>query len=311
MKRYNKTKGLSGALQVSLIALLVLVMLAVFGAMIWFMLIRPIRFAEHYLQVYQNPVTVTATVTEHESYDDDGDRDYRSYISYDYNGVHYDDIQYEDCGDREDLTAVGTVVNVQVSPKDPSQRIDRLKGTGKYLYIGFFLTACALAFLYHFLVNSRMSEDCLGTPDMDTVQRDLKLHILGRLWGAFSFLCMVGYGLMYWRYSPLLGKIPLIIAGVCCPLWLWNLLIGIRDYRYVKLGEFQLHRDVLVNKEIKTDSEGSDSYHLYYQSADRKWDTITNEENYQKAQIGSSVLAVYLKGKNKPTLHYDHRGNAK
>lgn len=288
--------------------LLAVVMMAV---MVCFFVVKPIRAAEHYLQVWKNPVTVTATVTEHDSYDDEGDTDYRSYISYEYNGVHYDNIQYEDCSDREDLTAVGTAVNVQVSPKDPSKQIDQLKGAGKLLHIGWFMPAFALAFVYHFLVNSRMSKDCLGTPDMDTVQRDLKIHILGRFWGAFSFLCMLGYGLMYWRYSPLLGKIPLIIAGVCCPLWLWNLLIGIRDYRYVKLGEFQLHRDVLVNKEIKTDSEGSDSYHLYYQSADRKWDTTTNAENYQKAQIGSSVLAVYLKGKNKPTLHYDHRGNAK
>lgn len=311
MKLYVKQKGLSDGLQVLLIALVALVMLAVFVAMFYFLMIKPVRSAEHYLQIYQNPVTVTATVTEHESYDDDGDWDYRSYISYDYDGVHYDNIQYEDCGEQEDLTAVGTVVNVQVSPKDPSKQIDQLKGTGRLLYIGWIMPAFLLGFVYHVLVNFRMSKDCLGTPDMDTVQRDLKIHILSRFWGAFSFLCMLGYGLMYWRYSPLLGKIPLIIAGVCCPLWLWNLLIGIRDYRYVKLGEFQLHRDVLVNKEIKTDSEGSDSYHLYYQSADRKWDTTTNEENYQKAQIGSSVLAVYLKGKNKPTLHYDHRGNAK
>lgn len=311
MKRYNKTKGLSGALQVSLIALLVLVMLAVFGAMFWFMLIRPILSAEHYLQVYQNPVTVTATVTEHESYDDDGDWDYRSFISYDYNGTHYSNIQYEDCDDQENLTAVGTVVNVQVSPKDPSKQIDQLKGAGKLLHIGLFLPAFALAFVYHFLVNSRMSKDGLGTPDMETIQRDLKIHILDRPWGAVLFLCGLGYGLMYWRYFPLLGKIPLIIAGVSGVLWLWNLLIGIRDYRYVKLGEFQLHRDVLVNKEIKTDSEGSDSYHLYYQSADRKWDTTTNAENYRNAKIGYSVLAVYLKGQKKPTLHYNHQGNAK
>ena len=192
MKPNNKKKSMPIVFQVLGIAFVALAMLCIVTVTFYVGLLEPIKEAEHYLQVYQNTVTVTATVTEHESYDDDGDRDYRSYISYDYNGVHYDNIRYENCGDREDLTAVGTVVNVQVSPKDPSQRIDHLKNNSKMLSFGLFMPALVLAFAYHSLLKSRLSKALCGTPDAHTVQRDLKIMILGRFLGALLFLCVLG-----------------------------------------------------------------------------------------------------------------------
>lgn len=42
----------------------------------------PLRDLEHYIRVYQNPMTVTATVIQHETHRDDGDTKYKSIISY-------------------------------------------------------------------------------------------------------------------------------------------------------------------------------------------------------------------------------------
>lgn len=91
----NKKKGLSGWPRMLLGFVVALVVLVAIAVAMGVFLMKPLQASEHYLQVWKNPVTVTATVTDYDSYDDDGDTDYQSFISYDYNGVHYENIQYE------------------------------------------------------------------------------------------------------------------------------------------------------------------------------------------------------------------------
>ena len=186
-----------------------------------------------------------------------------------------------------------------------------LKKTGKNLNVGVGLVSFLLVVVYHELQKRRLSKDLLGTPDSDAVQRDLKIKIIGRMGYVLWLLSALAYVAAYLRYAPVLGNVPLIVAAVCCLFGLGGLRKVLRDYRKVCNQEFEIRRDVLVDKKIETDSEGSDSYRLYYQSGDRKWDTHTTWKNYELINIGDTVVAVYLEGNQKPTLHYDHQGNAK
>jgi hypothetical protein len=311
MKPDNKKKGLSGWPRMLLGFVVALVVLVAIAVAMGVFLMKPIQASEHYLQVWKNPVTVTATVTDYDSYDDDGDTDYKSFISYDYNGVHYENIQYENRDDREDLTPLGTQLSIMVSSKDPSKSIEQLKKTGKNLNLGMGMVALILAAVYHGLQKRRLSKDLLGTPDADTVQRDLKIKIIGRMGYVFWLLSALVYGVAYLRYSMVLGNIPLIVAVVCCVFGLGGLKNVIGDNRKTSNKEFQVSRDVLVDKQISTDSDGGDTYRLYYESGDRKWDTGTSKKNYYQVSVGDTVVAVYLEGNKKPTLHYDHQGNAR
>lgn len=286
--------------------LLAVVMMAV---MVRFFVVKPIRAAEHYLQVWKKPVTVTATVTDYDSYDDDGDTDYRSYISYEYNGVRYQNLKYEAEDTKNALTPVGTEVNIKISPEDPSVRIDQLKNDGRGLYIGLGLCALILAFLYNSLQKRRLTKELIGTPDSDTVQRDLKLKILGSGGCAFWPLSAVFYGVAAWRYSMLLGDGAWVVCGICCLLGVRKWVVTIRNCRRVESGEFELRHDVLVDKQEYHDTEGS-SYTLYYQNDNRKWKLNTSRKNYERAEIGDTIVAVYLAGNKKPTIHYNHEGNA-
>ena len=312
MKVCNPEKKKRGCLGWGLTILIMIVIscaIAMVVGMFYGFVVKPVMNTEHYLQVWQNPVTVTATVTKHDSYEDEDDTDYESFITYVYDGVKYENMEYEDRDMADDLTPIGTELTIQISPKDPTKQIEDLRRSRLLLPLSVALLALLLTAVYSLLQRRKLTKDCRGTPDTDTVQRDLKIKIRSRFLRPFMLLCALGNGLVYWRYAVLQVNFALTIGAVCGLLWLWNMLTTIRDYRCAENEDFEVRRDVLVDKQESSDSD-TNYYHLIYQSGDRTWKANTSEKNYQKAKIGDVVVAVYLPGKKKPTVHYNHNGDA-
>ena len=263
---------------------------------------------EHYNRVYETPLTVKATVTEYDDYDDEGDTDYRSYVSYFVDGVQYDHIQFEDKDGKDQLTPLGTVVDLQVSPENPAKTISDLRSDGMFLLftilpIGFFPAA-----IWRTLIHGRRNKHLLSVPDTETVEKDARLTILGRfsllLWPTLA----AGYGAAALRYPAVFGTVVRIIVAACAIIWLWCVILAIRDRRLIAHGEYELRRDTLIYKRIDEDSD-SISYELTYRTADREWTSSTSRHLYDLATVGDTITSVYLPKRKKPLLHYDRFGN--
>lgn len=282
----------------------------IFSAMFMGMFVEPFRDMEHYLKVYETPVTVTATVTNYDSYDDDGSTVYESFVTYTYQQTRYKDFLYERKHNREDLTPLGNEVTIQISPLDPRTQISKLAQNNGGVHFSSAIVCLALSGLYMFLQQLHLSKGLRGTPDRDTVQKDLKIKIRSRILRPFLLLCWISYGLLFLRYSVVLEATPLILAIVSFCGWLYCMAQTIRDYRNVEMDDFRLQRDVLVDKSEDTDSEGSTTYSLKYQGDSGAWSRNVPYKDYNLACVGDAVLAAYLPGKKKPTLHYTRDGIA-
>jgi len=289
--------------------IMVIIALVVLGAPLGG-LVFGIAGMEHYMRVCDNPLTVTATVTNHDSYDDDGTTRYRSYISYTVDGRKYADIHYESEDARSRLTAVGETVNVDVSPEKPQLLVSELRSRGTMVYVMIPFMAIPLARLWNTQVCGKRSRRNPGTPDRETISRDLNLTILSRTFPAFCFLVAAGYGLMRLRYGHYAGGFCLWASLGLAVVWLIYLCFAIRNWSAVKRGDFELRRDVLTKKDYIPGDDSPDSYYLYYTSGDKTWKTSVSQKKYEEAVIGATALAVYLPGRKKPVYHYDEAGDA-
>lgn len=299
---------LAKGLVIGLVALIVGgLLLTVLVAITYSLLFRPFADMEHYLRVWENPVTVSAVVTDHNSYDDDGDTDYRSYITYIYDDVRYIDFPYEDRDKEADLTPLGTEVTVQISPLNPKQQISQLKRSGSRVPFTSILLFASLAGIYILIQKSFRPKHTRGIPDTETIRKDIQAKIRRRFLRPFLLLCWVGYSFLYWRYSISLSQTPLFLAGISGAGWLYCMFATIRDYRCAENDDFELHRDLLVDKQEYED-DGSYTYWLCYQRGDRTWKTKVKADVFSRAKIGDSVVAVYLPGRKKPIVHYDSDG---
>ena len=273
----------------------------------YMMVISPFISAEHYISAASDPLTVTATVTKHDSYDDDGDTDYRSYVSYTVNGTQYINLKYEDKDNKSDLTALDKEVQLQVSRKDPSKQISRLKNTGSGVAIFSPALALVLAMGWKAVLRGRRSKDVFCTPDNEQIKKDAKLSVIGRCGPAFWLLCGLLYGFISWRYISVTGEWVIAAMIVCSVCFLWRLIVMLRDFGVVDREEFELRQDVLMGKEIRS-GEDSDSYVLIYRSNGGTWEKYTNKKYYEQAKKGDAVQSVFLPNKRKPLLHYDSWG---
>jgi len=277
---------------------------AVVGAVIYVIVLTPFSDMEHYIRVRENPVTVTATVTQHKIHTDDDDTEYRSYITYTYDGVRYSNMSYENKSKKANLTPVGTKLSIQVSPEDPSQQIAKLKKGSMGVNISVVMAALILAVGYTLAQKIGLTKKGSDAPDQETIRNDLKIKVRSRLMRPFLMLCGVGFGLLDWRYSAVLGQLPLGLAAACAAGWLYCLYTTTRDYRRVENDEFELRQDVLTNKWESSDSDGT-TYTLVYKSNEQTWQTTVNAKIYCRAAIGDMILAAYFPGKKRPVIYYN------
>lgn len=264
---------------------------------------------EHYQRVCKNPLTVTATVTKHDTYEDsDDDIHYRTYISYVAEGVEYKDIKYSSVSDKKKQIPMNTQLEVDVSPEDPSALLSDLKSTAIDAYVFAPITLFAIISIYVSLLTCLCSGSLTDTKDTEIIVKDMKLTIMSRFFRPFSFILTVYFFFLCVRYPDINLSKTAIAGAVCCIIWLWCLYRTIRDFRYIKNEEYEIRRDVLESKRISSDSNDGAVYCLTYRSGEKTWEHKTSRKYYYDTETGDKITAVYLPGKKKPLLHYDKNG---
>ena len=261
---------------------------------------------EQYRRVYRTPLLAEATVARHEV-----DEDFAySYIDYALNGVTYTDVLYESEDYSSDLTPIGREILVRVSPEDPSRTFEDLEESGYTLLLfGTILLLC-VAGVWSWAVRARRSKDVVGMPDPSVLQRDVRLTICGRYFLAFWALLTAACLVMKWRYPMVFGNELLVFASAGAILFVICFLRAVYDTASLNEENFEVRRDVLERKELDRDPDGT-TYFLHYRSGERLWKTLVSKKRFDAAREGDTVLAVYLRCKRRPVMHYDNQGIAR
>lgn len=258
---------------------------------------------EHYRRVHNSAITVTATVTNVESYtDSDGYTDYDSYVTYEVDGVRYENVHYSD-----NKLSYGEKFQIKVSPEDPGMPLNTLKNSNALALSGCIILFATAVCIYNYAVKSRRSKSQYGTPESEVICKDIQLTVIGRFWRPFSLLISLIMLFLILRYPSFSDMWIYFEIGIAA-FWLYTLYSAIRDYRCAQRGEFEVRRDVLFKKKIVSDSDGVDTYRLYYKSNEKTWSTSVSESNYDVAEKGDIVIAVYLPHSKRPIIHYDRHG---
>ena len=286
----EEKKKNSNKMSVGEIVIIALFLLATVGqALLWFS-ISVVR-AEEYRRVYDNVLSLTAIVTKHDSYWESGDEHqsgetrYRSYVSYVANGVRYTE-EYENESKEKYLTPVGEQVTIQVSPENPQRRVSELWGFSIAMPLILIPMSAFIAPVWRYMLRRRRNS--CGTPDQETVERDLRLTVWGRYSLCFWLLLAAGWGIIYWRYQAVLGIWVLILAVIASAMWIWCLARVIRDLHNVTNQAYtQKRKTKQVTEQSAKDSNAATTL--------------------QKTQ---STLEIYLPKRESPVLCYDINGKA-
>lgn len=278
------------------------ILLGIWVLFAFIMVVMALDDMAHYQRVWDEPITVDAVITSHDSYEDsEGDIDYYSYASYEIDGDFYE-VTYETKNSKKRLTPIGTEVQLQVSPEDPSAKMSALKSSGVAFLIFYTLLAAPVALAVRWIGSYKKGSGC---PDYDTVRKDIKRQICTRYLLYFLPLLVLGYSLAYWQYPMTIWVAAPIAAVFCVGIWVWQLRLAIRDIGVVNAGEFELRQTVVVAKKAETDSDGDTTYILIYSSGDKKWSASVGYKVYERAVVGDRTWAAFLPGKEKPTVHYN------
>ncbi len=262
---------------------------------------------EEYRRVYNDPIEVVAVVYDYDSYDDDGDTDYRSYIKYEVSGKTYD-AKYEDKNKIDDLTPIGQEVKIKVSPENPANLITALKSAGHAVWLSGLPVLLLISLLYKSLIYSKRSKITRAHLDNELVRKDLILTVIGRMRNALWLLFALFGGALVWRYPMLYDQKTLIFAAVSFTIWVVFLVMTIIDCRHINNNDYRISYDKLIDKNIVS-GEDSDSYVLTYKSdIGVTWKVNVSLKRYNQENHGDIVHAVYLYRKQKPILHYDKYG---
>ncbi len=266
--------------------------------------------AEQYLRVYQNPLVVTATVTEYEDYDDDGDTDYRSYVTYYVDGIRYSRIKYESADRKEQLTPIGDQVVIEVNPEAPFETLDEMKiSSFGSAIVMFIFVVPFFAYMCSVFIAERRSKDFSYIDEKEKIQKDALLTVWGRL-RVILFLFLIIYSaLLYFRYKVIYGNISLFILRTVVCVEIYCIIIAILQTIKIKRNEIAVRRAILVDKEISEGDE-STSYFLYYECDGKIKKESTSCKLYNSSQMNETVYYIFINGKKKPLLYYNASGKA-
>ncbi len=261
--------------------------------------------AEHYVRVYEDPMTVTATVTHYSSYDDDGTTRYRSYISYTADKTIYKNIKYENESSTDRLTPVGKQIQVEISPEDPSTLVADLKNS---IYTLLFMMPAAslfVAVLWKLILTCKKKIRVSTVPEPEIIKRDAKMTLIGGRTVSALLLISLSFVFIGLRYSMVISPLLCIIAAlIFAVLFLFFLNKTVRNVKYINYDEYEVRHDVLVDKEISYTDE-SCSFLLHYQTnGGDKWSTTVTQSFYYSSNPGDVVISVFLPNKKKPLIHY-------
>lgn len=263
-----------------------------------FAVMLAVESLEHYARVYQNPLTVTARVTAHVK---DGD-EYQSLLSYTADGTTYSDIEFEEKEEILDLTPVGTIVTIQVSPEDPAQTIaDLLSFCGSGIMISAVVCCLLAGTVWKWVLRRFLSKEKNVIPETEILERDLRLTILSRK-APIAWMVLGGLQIAVWvYYLGVFSADKLIFPAICIVIGVLCLVSVFRKLRLVNEPRYRLEKHMLIRKE----QAYGNKYRLVFKGNNgQEWSKIVKEKEYLSVRTGSTILTVHLPGKAEPVLRY-------
>ncbi len=303
----KKEENRGGKILTVVLTLFILAILIFGTVMLCEYVIESFHYAEEYRRVCDNPIEADAVVYKHEEYDDDGDTYYRSFVKYEVSGKEYTS-KYEDEGRSGDLSPVGEVVSIKVSPENPGHILSNLKSDANILIFSGLIILTIVSIIYHFAVSSKLSKEQRAHLDSTAVRRDLLHTVTAKIKNILWLLYALFGAVLVWRYPMLFFTKTLIFTAVCAVIWIICIANTINCCKRINNNEYRMSLDKLINKRIVS-SDDSDAYVLTYKSdTNNTWKVSVSRERYNREEEGNTAYAVYLNGKKKPILHYDKDG---
>lgn len=254
------------------------------------------RTALHYLDVKDNAVEVTATVTRVDEWEDsEGSPYYDVYVKYTYMEQVYDQ---EIDGHRN--ADVGDRFAIYINPADPMEIMQETRSSYK---IAIVFGALFLGIAYGVTGMCIRSGWCetFGI-NKEMIHRDLLRKLKGNTGMGFLIIATgTGAGWSITRKDLLLLACAVlsVIAGIR------KLKTFLAESRLIKAQEYTVQNDRLISKRVEEDSEG-DTYYLRYQTSDGlSYELDVSPKVYHKAVEGDEILSVFLPQQKKPYMTID------
>ena len=259
----------------------------------------------------EDPIYVDAVVTEHVEYwdSDEGGNVCEVYVSYTIDNETFPHVYYLRENSKEELVAIGEHLSLIVDPQDHGKLYKNAMNSFMIISADVIFCVMIAAFLRDFR-RRHLTTGLQSSVETAALEKDLHIIIRGRMARVLWLLLTILFGGFRLAFPLLFGKGYMIAAAVTGVFWLIAMTNALIATYKVRHGMYTVHIDQLVKKDTATDSDGDPVYRLHYESGNRRWDSSVSQAEYQRANVGSTVVAVYLHGCSYPILHYNHLGKA-
>lgn len=261
-----------------------------------------------YLSVQQKAVTLPAVVTQvEEDWDSENGTYYVLYVSYTYRGTQYTD-HYDTLRSKKKANdMLGKEVTITINPEKPTEQLRNIRSNcDAFVLFGGLLLMCGI-----FCAGLRSRKWCVEVYGwyQENIYQDLRGKVLRGSAFWIGLFCIAAVWLAVYLLRPkvysaifaALGVIALVTGVILLVCW-------IRRLRLIENRQCIIGRDVLVNKTVDKDSDGT-TYYLHYSSGQKEWKRSVMPKKYAAAQIGTVIETVRLKEKGRPYLCFSRSDN--
>lgn len=265
------------------------------------MIISAYQEGERYKVVQERAVTVTATISHFEEYEDaDDNTEYRTFVSYTYNNQPYS-AAYKSYGTRSKAASmIGTTVQLQINPDKPHEQVSEVKHNSAVFYVfGSLFAALSVAC---WCIPERVHYVMAFGWSRQYAEADLRAKIRRQMapWlfcGVFAG-CLLGTWFVHEYLASLIIGLAFLVFGVFS-FRSWH-----RNQGLVRNGEYRFVRETLTEKSTSSDGDGGTNYYLHFSNGENTRRCLVNLARYNSAQEGETQEAIYLDNSKRPILAY-------
>ena len=264
-----------------------------------------IKDCNEYKDIYKDAVVVKGVITGHDEYtDSEGDTDYIDYVSYESNGKVYRNVKYQTTSVESKRLPLGEEVELSLNPKNRGQLMKNVASAAATAFLGIS------TFLVFFLGTSSLLSRCISESlesvhDRDAVIKDVKYTFAAKVFRPSLLATSIFFMVMPSVY-PMLFSDVFYFFGIVFAVW-WLLLI-VRVYRRAQklaADDFSISKEVVVDTEIDSDSEGGTSYYLVIRGKNGNWRKSVSKKEYDRTRLCQTIYSVYLGNEKKPVITYN------
>lgn len=249
-------------------------------------------------------VAVGSSVIKEE--DSDGDEYYRLIVEFFYAGEKYHS-SYGRYRSRDSAEAmIGKEVAITINPSNPKEQLrDIAFGASIYLLLSSLMLIGVFAFV--FIPKRKWYVEAYGL-HRACIEKDVwRKHWQNMSpWLGFYAVVLVVV-IIFLMFRGDAGNIP-SLSLLCLGLGTVSFIPWLKDTKLIRRGKFRHSVHTLVNKETQESDNGTD-YYLVYSDGNLTWSHKVSRRKYKEAQMGETVIAVFLEGRKKAHLVYDDLKN--